>query len=190
MRWIAMVLALMFAGVALAEDAEPFPFTKDQMSAMKVNSPEEAKWAKWVFNNLDKAGKMSEAMKASGAFGVHKDAGVLVMATQWKDHNDKMMKPEAGNKFVAVQLGIMAVDKEHSPNPLYAKIQCSGAVYETSMMATAPSPKLGTTSVMAGESTKGNVVFEVPATATPADCKWAYDVPMKGRTPWLTIVAK
>ena len=185
MRLMVVVLAMMVAGVAVAQEAEQFPLTKEQFADMKPNSPDEAKFAAWVFKNAE----LSPPIRDAGAFGVHKEAGVVVLGGDWKDHKDKMMKPEAGNKFAAFEVTIFGVEGEHKPNPLYIKVQCSGAVYETSMMATAPAPKLGTTSVMAGESVTGWVVVEVPASATAETCKWAWDVPMKGRTKWLKITA-
>lgn len=189
MRWIVMVLAMVFAGLAVAEEKEnpfpddPFPLTQEQMKGMKTNSAEEAIYAAWMYRNVE-----NEKIKALGAHGRVEGAGVLAMGTGWKDHKDKFAKAEDGQKLIALQVLLMAVEEDFEPNPLYIKVQCNGGVYETEMMASPPAPKLGTTTVKKGQSVKGWVVVQVPKDATHEACTWALDIPLAGMSEWLKIV--
>jgi len=74
-------------------------------------------------------------------------------------------RPKEGNIYLAIEVLIENVTRDEAPyNPLYFKVKDSdGFEYTSALVAPAPDLKSGT--LAKGDKVRGNVAFEVKATA-------------------------
>lgn len=87
--------------------------------------------------------------------------------------DNMFIKPEAGNRFVAVLVRVENLSNEPAPyNPLYFKLRdAAGFEYNASLFAAAePSLKAG--ELPAGDSALGWVTFEIGEAARPTSLKY------------------
>jgi len=76
-----------------------------------------------------------------------------------------LWRPQEGNIYLAIEVVIENVTRDEAPyNPLYFKVKDSDGFEYTSALV-APSPDLKSGTLTKGDKVRGNVAFEVKATA-------------------------
>lgn len=74
-------------------------------------------------------------------------------------------------------------------NPMYAEIKCSDAAIRKSAMGSAPDPALTSAAITEpSDRVMGWVAFEIPAALRAAECKLNYGI-MTDKTRWISLAA-